>query len=34
MLRLLADRSFNEDIIGGLMDRRPEIDVIRGRDVG
>jgi predicted nuclease of predicted toxin-antitoxin system len=34
MLRLLADQNFNEDIISGLLDRRPGLDVIRVRDVG
>ena len=34
MLRLLADQNFNEDIISGLLDRRPGLDVIRAWDVG
>jgi predicted nuclease of predicted toxin-antitoxin system len=34
MLRLLADQNFNEDIISGLLDRRPDLDVIHARDVG
>jgi len=34
MLRLLADQNFNEDIISGLLDRRPRLDVICARDVG
>ena len=34
MLRLLADQNFNEDIITGLLQRRPALDIIRARDVG
>ena len=34
MLRLLADQNFNEDILSGLLERRPGLDVLRARDIG
>lgn len=34
MLRLLADENFNNDIVRGLLRRKPEIDIARMQDVG
>jgi Domain of unknown function (DUF5615) len=34
MLRLLADENFNNQIVRGILRRRPEIDIIRVQDVG
>lgn len=34
MLRFLADENFNNNIIRGLLRRRPELDVVRVQDVG
>ena len=34
MLRLLADENFNNDIVRGLLRRRPDLDVVRVQDVG
>ena len=34
MLRLLADENFNNQIVRGMIRRRPEIDIVRGQDVG
>jgi hypothetical protein len=34
MLRLCADENFNNDIIRGLLRRKPETDIIRIQDVG
>ncbi len=34
MLRLAADENFNNDIIRGLVRRKPDIDIIRIQDVG
>ena len=34
MLRFAADENFNNDIIRGLLDRNPDIDVVRIHDVG
>jgi Domain of unknown function (DUF5615) len=34
MLRLLSDQNFNNDIVRGLLLRRPELDLIRVQDVG
>lgn len=34
MLRFLADENFNNQIVRGLLRRRPEIDVVRVQDVG
>ena len=29
MLRLLADENLNNDIVRGLLRRRPELDIVR-----
>jgi hypothetical protein len=34
MLRLLADESFNGDIVRGLFLRQPDLDLVRVQDVG
>ena len=34
MLRLAADENFNNNIIRGLMRRRPDLDIVRVQDVG
>lgn len=34
MLRLLADENFNNDIVRGLLRRKPEVDIVRMQDVG
>lgn len=34
MLRLLADESFNGDIIRGLLLRQADLDIVRVQDVG
>jgi hypothetical protein len=34
MLRLASDENFNEDIVRGLLLRRPELDLIRIQDAG
>ena len=34
MLRLAADENFNNDIIRGLLRRKPELDIVRIQDVG
>ncbi|NEQ99084.1 MAG: hypothetical protein F6K30_20595 [Cyanothece sp. SIO2G6] len=34
MLRLLADEDFNNQIVRGILRRRPEIDIVRVQDVG
>ena len=34
MLRLLADENLNNDIVRGLLRRRPELDIVRVQDVG
>lgn len=34
MLRLLADENFNNQIVRGILRRRPEIDIVRVQDVG
>ncbi len=34
MLRLLADENFNNQIVWGILRRRPEIDIVRVQDVG
>ena len=34
MLRLAADENFNNDIVRGLLRRRPELDLVRVQDVG
>jgi hypothetical protein len=33
MLRLLADENFNNQIVRGILRRRPEIDIVRVQDV-
>lgn len=34
MLRLLSDENFNEDIVRGLLLRRPDLDLRRVQEVG
>jgi hypothetical protein len=34
MLRLLADENFNNQIVRGILRRKPEIDIVRVQDVG
>jgi len=34
MLRLAADENFNNNIVRGLLRRRPELDIVRIQDVG
>ncbi len=34
MLRLLSDENFNNDIVRGLLLRRPELDLVRVQNVG
>ncbi|MBF8276407.1 MAG: hypothetical protein HW390_1480 [Candidatus Brocadiaceae bacterium] len=34
MLHLLSDENFNNDIVRGLLLRRPELDLVRVQDVG
>ncbi|RME77774.1 MAG: hypothetical protein D6784_03250 [Chloroflexi bacterium] len=34
MLRFAADENFNNDIVRGLLRRKPELDIIRIQDVG
>lgn len=34
MLRLLADENFNNNIVRGLLRRRPDLDLVRVQDVG
>ncbi|MBA2245557.1 MAG: DUF5615 family PIN-like protein [Gemmatimonadetes bacterium] len=34
MLRLAADENFNNDIVRGLLRRRPDLDLVRLQDVG
>ena len=34
MLKLAADENFNNDIIRGLLRRKPDLDVVRVQDVG
>lgn len=34
MLRLVADENFNNDIVRGLLRRKPDIDIVRVQDVG
>lgn len=34
MLRFAADENFDNDIVRGLMRRRPDIDVVRVQDAG
>lgn len=34
MLRLGADENFNNDIVRGLLRRKPDLDIVRVQDVG
>jgi len=34
MLRLLADENLNNDIVRGLLRRKPDLDIVRVQDVG
>ena len=34
MLRLAADENFNNDIVRGLLRRKPELDIVHIQDVG
>lgn len=34
MLRLLADENFHRDIVRGVLDRQPDLDLIRAQDAG
>jgi hypothetical protein len=34
MLRFLADENFNNDIVRGLLRRKPDLDLVRAQDVG
>ena len=34
MLRLVADENLNNDIVRGLLRRRPDLDIVRVQDVG
>ena len=34
MLRLAADENFNNDIVRGLLRRRPDLGIVRVQDVG
>lgn len=34
MLRFLADENFNNDIVRGLLRRKPDMDLVRALDVG
>jgi len=34
MLRLAADENLNNDIVRGLLRRRPDLDIVRVQDVG
>jgi hypothetical protein len=34
VLKLLSDENFNGDILRGIFRRRPNLDVVRGQDVG
>ena len=34
MLRLAADENFNNDIVRGLLRRKPDLDIIRLQDIG
>ncbi len=34
MLRLAVDENFNNDIVRGLLRRKPELDIVRIQDVG
>lgn len=34
MLRLLSDKNFNGHVVSGLLERRPDLDLVRVEDVG
>ena len=34
MLRLAADENFNNDIVRGLLRRKPDLEIVRVQDVG
>jgi predicted nuclease of predicted toxin-antitoxin system len=34
MIRLLADENFDQDLVRGVLRRRPGFDVVRAQDVG
>lgn len=34
MLLLIADENFNNDIVRGLLRRKPELDIVRVQDMG
>jgi hypothetical protein len=34
MLRFAADENFNNDIVRGLLRRKPDLDIVRIQDVG
>ena len=34
MLSLVADENFNNDIVRGVLRRKPEVDIVRIQDVG
>jgi len=34
MLLLVADENFNNDIVRGLLRRKPDLDIVRVQDVG
>ncbi len=34
MLRLVADENFNNDIVRGLLRRKPDLDIVRIQDAG
>ena len=34
MLHLLADENFNNDILRGVLRRKPDADIVRVQDVG
>ena len=34
MLRLASDENFNNNIVRGLLRRKPDIDIVRIQDVG
>lgn len=34
MLRLAADENFNNDIVRGLLRRKPDLDIVRVQDTG
>jgi len=34
MLRLLADENLNNDIVRGVLRRKPNLDIVRVQDIG